>query len=385
MDSVLVVGEHDRKVPILLAHLGYDVHTYRQEKPLSEVVAGSVIDLIIIDACMNHEVASELCSFIRQQEATKTVPMIVVSDKAETIEEINECDFQKIEVMRGPVSIGALAAKVATHLRLRKMAGSDESKSSLSEINARLRDLMERFKKDLDDARAIQLDLLPSSLPADPRYDLSVSYQPLEEVGGDWYFASRSEDGSISLQIADVTGHGLSAAFIGSMTKLAFTAAGTGEPGELLKKMNKLMSPQLPEGRFVTIASLQYQPATGELKFARGGHPPLLVLNRATGTVREMKGVGYALGFFEDTDYSTETTTLEVGDIALLYTDGISEVQNRAMETYGLTRLAAAMRSTSPESGTAQVLEHVIDDFDKFRDERILKDDVTLIALKRIK
>ena len=186
------------------------------------------------------------------------------------------------------------------------------------------------------------------------------------------------------MQVADVTGHGLSAAFIGSMTKLALVAANKEKPDELLKEMNRLMAAQIPSGRFVTMATATYFPDTGKIMFARAGHPPALLLQRRTNTVKQLMGDGFAIGFFDDSSYSIVEEQMEVGDALLLYTDGISEAQNLSNATYGLDRLSAALLNTSPDDSTADILGKVLDDFDTFRQERMLKDDVTLIALRRL-
>src|SRR4029079_8459183 len=135
------------------------------------------------------------------------------------------------------------------------------------------------------EARSIQLALLPTSLPKSSKFEIAASYQPLEEVGGDWYYARTEKSGQVSMVIADVTGHGLSAAFIGTMTKLAMTAADRENPAERLFHMNRLMAPQLPDGRFVTMPSVLYTPETGEVQAGRAGHPPALLLHTATNEV----------------------------------------------------------------------------------------------------
>jgi sigma-B regulation protein RsbU (phosphoserine phosphatase) len=266
---------------------------------------------------------------------------------------------------------------------LRKIAGTDEKKSSLAEINANLRDHNSRFKKELDEARAIQESLLPRVLPRDPRMELAVSYQPLDEVGGDWYFANTTPSGRVSLQIADVSGHGLSAAFIGSMAKLAMTAAAKERPDELLEVMNRLLAPQIPHGRFVTMGSSLYDPATGKLLWSRAGHPPALLLRRASNEVARLLGEGFAVGFFEDSTYSLCEDQLEVGDTLLMFTDGMTEAQALSGEAFGIDRLAMALRGTSADQSSADMLRTILDAFDTFRGERLIRDDVTVVLLKR--
>jgi sigma-B regulation protein RsbU (phosphoserine phosphatase) len=204
-------------------------------------------------------------------------------------------------------------------------------------------------------------------------------------VGGDWYFASKTGDGKISLQIADVTGHGLGAAFVGSMAKLAMAAVAKSVPHELLTGLNRLMAPQIPPGRFVTMCSVLYDPDTGKVQFARAGHSPAILVRAGSRSSIQLKGDGFAVGFFDDSEYELVEETLEVGDVLFLYTDGISEAQNRSMKTYGLDRLAGAIASAPESANCAEVLGVVLDDVDAFREERIINDDVTAICLKRLK
>jgi sigma-B regulation protein RsbU (phosphoserine phosphatase) len=213
--------------------------------------------------------------------------------------------------------------------------------------------------------------------------ELAVSYQPLDEVGGDWYFANTTDSDRVSLHIADVSGHGLSAAFIGSMAKLAMTAAAKESPDQLLEAMNRLLAPQIPQGRFVTMGSALYDPATGRVLWSRAGHPPALLLRRATNEVARLLGEGFAVGFFEDSFYSLCEDRLEVGDALILFTDGVTEAQDLSGEAFGIDRLATALRATSADQSSADMLRVVLDAFDSFRGERLIRDDVTVVLLKR--
>jgi sigma-B regulation protein RsbU (phosphoserine phosphatase) len=366
-----------------LTKLGYDVVVPKEQLKVTEILEKEIFDLVLIESGKDH-LAVQFCEFLRGHDASRAVPIVcVTADPLEKVE-LRRMHLEKFELVEAPYSIGNLAARVATQLRLAKFAGQDNRTATLVEMNASLRDLNNRFTKEVDEARQIQESMLPESLPVDSRFALAASYQPLTEVGGDWYFADMSPGGKLRLQIADVTGHGLSAALIGSMTRLAMVAANREAPHELLTEMNRLMAPQLPAGRFVTMTSCSYDPVTGEIHSGRAGPPPVFVLNRATSEVRLLKGRGFPLGFTPDSEYTDEQGKLEVGDVLVLITDGISEGQNRAGEMYGFDRLGAALRGTAPHSSSAAIVEAILDDFEKFCDGRLLKDDVTIVALKRL-
>ncbi len=383
-DTILIIGSGDEKLKKFLTKMGHDLIVSDDGMDLAERLAGQIIDLAILEGSA-EDTSVELCSFLRTDEVTKEVPILFVSHSGLQESEIKERGIDLVEYIESPYSVGSMVSRVATMLRLRKFAGKDEEKASLGEVNAALRDLNERFKKELDEARHIQQSLLPKSLPKDDRFDMAASYEPLEEVGGDWFYIEKKESGKIAVQIADVTGHGLSAAFIGSMTKLAMVAANKELPHELLEEMNRLMAPQIPDGKFVTMFSYLYDPETGHMHYARGGHPPGLLLKRAEGEVVELKGDGFAVGFFDEGMYTAHETEMAPGDILVVMTDALPEGQNMSGEYYGFEHMSKLMRESSPDISCGKLLKEIIVDFEKFRDGRVLKDDTTLIALKRLK
>lgn len=384
MDSILLYGK-DEKLQNLFQKLGYALTAYdKNAESLPALSSSKIFDLIVLDLRVEKD-GVDLCEFLRRHEPTKDLPIVVLCEDDSEIEKIGQSNLDKIECYKAPISLGTLASKVAVQLRLRKFAGAEDNlKSNLGEVNIALRDLNSRFQRDLEEARAIQLSLLPADLPSDPRIDLAVSYEPLEGVGGDWYFTSKRENGCISMQIADITGHGLAAAFIGSMTKLALSAANREKPDELLSEMNKLLAPQLPNGRFVTMMSVEYDCKTGVLEYARAGHPPALVLKRSLGRVAQIKGEGFPIGFFPDSEYTLGTETLEKDDILLMYTDGLSEAQNRSREVYGTEKLSQVLLKMPDNIESSEIASRILDDFEDFREERIVKDDITFLVMRRV-
>jgi len=384
MDLIFYVGdEREWQLPQFLERLGYAVKGADATSSVVEAIQSQDVDLIVIDGRL-HSQFLDLCTFFRAQEVTREVPIVCITpERQRTLEAFDA--FEKVEVVPAPLSVGALASRIATQLRLRKAAGLSNERSSLAEINAALRDHNTRFQKDLEEARAIQQGLLPKELPSDERFQIAVSYQPLEQVGGDWYFADFPERKQLRLHIADVSGHGLPAAFIGSMAKLAMVAAERERPDELLAAMNRFLAPQLPSGRFMTMGTCLYEPETGRVRWSRAGHGPALVLHRASNAITQLLGNGFPLGFVADASYELIEHTLEPGDALLLYTDGVTEAQNRDMQQFGVERLSAALSGSPIEGSSAEVMRSIVDTFTTFLEGRLLKDDVTLMLLRREK
>jgi serine phosphatase RsbU (regulator of sigma subunit) len=384
MDSILLLSPDTTKLEKFLGKLGYQVRLPKTDYPIKDMLSKELLDLVLLDTAYETD-AVELVQFLRGMDTTKQVPIVLLGTDKVKQYAIKELELERIEIVPTPFSVGTIATRVATNLRLRKMAGESSISATLSEANAALRDLNAKFKRDIDQARLIQQSLLPATLPKNEYVEFASVYQPLEEVGGDWYFISQRADGKISTQLADVTGHGLAAALIGSMTKLALSAGYKEKPNEQLKETNKLIAPQMPQGTFITMANFVYDPKSGDIEFARAGHPPALILRSKEKTVSQLAGQGFAIGFFEDGDYQLLTDKLQENDLLVLYTDGITEAQNRNGDQYGIEGLSASLLSIPAETSAQDVSKHVMTNFKKFCDGRLLKDDVTLLVIKRLK
>jgi sigma-B regulation protein RsbU (phosphoserine phosphatase) len=105
---------------------------------------------------------------------------------------------------------------------------------------------------------------------------------------------------------------------------------------------------------------------------------------RRSGECKLVTGEGFPIGFVDQASYEVQREHLELGDVVLLVTDGVTEVQNRAMQVFGTDRLVEVLRRSGPDAGAAQLVTDVVDAIDTFREGRMLKDDVTLVLLKRL-
>lgn len=381
-DKLLLVQFEDEKLKRFLEKVGYELVICDNWSDARSLLEREPVDLVLFDGS-RHESSLDFLEFMKTQPMMNTIPLFFLVESEQQVAVLESPELERIEIVQKPYSIGTVASKIATELRLRKFAGKDEATATLSEVNAALRDLTTRLKRDLEEARGIQQSLLPKSLPERNEFEIAVSYEPLEEVGGDWFFVEEIPDTRVSIQIGDVTGHGLSAAFIGSMTKMAMVAADTVEPHHLLQKMNALLEPQLPDGKFVTMFSYVYNYQTGMLQYARAGHPPALLLRRREGQVIQLKGEGFPLGFLEGAEYSLGEALLENDDILIVYTDAFPESTNMGGEYYGTERLEEFLLALPSETPAEEVVRLLIQHFDNFRGGRLLKDDATVVALRR--
>ena len=217
------------------------------------------------------------------------------------------------------------------------------------------------IQKELDVAKRIQLSILPGQFPRSPHFHVAVRYVPMTSVAGDFYDYVVAEDGRAGLLIADVSGHGVPAALIASMVKLAAASqrATASDPSQFLLGMNAALYGNT-QSQFVTAAYVYLDSRSRELRYSAAGHPPMFLLRN--GAVLEMQENGLMLAAFDFATYSNATRQLEEGDRLLLYTDGLIEASNSTGEFFGREALAEALRKTigySPAEAADQILSSV--------------------------
>jgi len=190
--------------------------------------------------------------------------------------------------------------------------------------------------RELETARQIQQSILPKRAPTIDGLSVAAHYDSMAEVAGDFYDFVVTPSGQLGVLVADVSGHGVPAAIVASMVKIAL-AVQEGEitdPGLVLTRMNRALCGRF-ELAYVTATFALVDPTARTLTYAAAGHPsPLLV--RATGSVESLDERGMVLGFLPDASYSSATVRdLAAGDRIVFYTDGITEASRADGEFFG--------------------------------------------------
>src|SRR5215469_9888034 len=214
------------------------------------------------------------------------------------------------------------------------------------------------IQKELEVARRIQLSILPSEFPSSGKFHVAARYVPMTSVAGDFYDYVLADDSRAGLLIADVSGHGVPAALIASMVKLAATSQRTqaADPAALLSGMNAALHGNT-QSQFVTAAYVYLDAQHEELRYSAAGHPPMLLLRN--GDVSEIAENGLILAAFDFAAYESKSHRLQPKDRLLLYTDGILEAANAAGEFFGPERLSRVLRESAAVSA-AEAADRII-------------------------
>jgi sigma-B regulation protein RsbU (phosphoserine phosphatase) len=258
----------------------------------------------------------------------------------------------------------------------------EERTRELREKNAALEKAQAQLKAELEVARALQLAILPSAFPARPGCEAAARMIPATTMGGDFYDYIELPDGQIGLVIADVSGHGVPAAFFMAVarTNLRELAVRHTDPGECLAQTNDTLCAQNPLELFVTVFYCILDPKTGVLRYANGGHNQPYV-RRAAGPIESLDGAGgLVLGAMPGVKYPTHTAQLLRGDRLVLYTDGVTEAFNPTEELYGAERLVDEVHVHGGGTPTALV-ERICQSVTNFAGLAPQSDDITVTVL----
>ena len=236
--------------------------------------------------------------------------------------------------------------------------------------------------RELETARRIQQSILPKGVPAAAGLSVGAHYESMSEVAGDLYDFVITPSGQLGVLVADVSGHGVPAAIIASMVKMALAAQGgaVSDPGEVLTRMNRVLCGRF-ELAYVTAVFALIDPAAGTLTYASAGHPsPILI--RKSATVESLDEREMVLGFMPDVTYtSTVVADFAAGDRVVFYTDGITEASRADGEFYGDRRFQDVVRAGLSEPADAFTAS-LVADVRRWVDVDI-GDDVTVVVVDR--
>jgi len=273
---------------------------------------------------------------------------------------------------------GIIAAFVARQVR-------GYVKAALRE--ARLQNELERINHDIDIARSIQTDLLPTSSPRLDHFEIAGWNRPADQTGGDYFDWQVLPDGQLAISVGDATGHGIGPALVSTLcrayARATFLSNGDREHDHVLAQLNSLLSHDLADDRFVTFAVVFLNPNNGEVKVLSAGHGPILCYRRATNKLENFDAQGIPLGMIAGMSYEDSSVRcLNAGDMIVLVTDGFYEWQNPEKEEFGLERLKDTIRQARDCSAEEVIvrLYDAVNDFSKGTEQN---DDLTAVVLKR--
>lgn len=264
-----------------------------------------------------------------------------------------------------------------------------QAEAEIAQLTQRLQDENLRMSAELEVTRQLQQMLLPTELELQsvPGLDIAGFMEPAAEVGGDYYDVLQ-QNGKVSISIGDVTGHGLESGVVMIMAQTAvrtLLANGETDPSRFLNVVNQIIydnTRRMRSRKNMTLALMEYE--SGSLRLM-GQHEELIVV-RQDGTIEviDTLDLGFPLGLESDISAFVQEVTLQLqpGDLAVLYTDGITEAMNVQNQQYGLEPMYEVLKANRDRSAQ-DIRQAVIQNLMQHIGEQRVFDDITLVVIKR--
>jgi sigma-B regulation protein RsbU (phosphoserine phosphatase) len=273
------------------------------------------------------------------------------------------------------------------------------AEEKLARYTKELKEKNAELEEDLNMAREVQLAFLPQQFPTFPRHaapddsslQFHAEYLPATTLGGDFFHIIPLSDNEAGILICDVMGHGVRAALVTAVHRALVEELTpyAGDPAAFLSRMNHELYVILRRTRSPMFASAFYltvNTATGELRYANAGHPRPLHIRREIDDVSLLqfdgrRRSGPALGIFENTVYQTVSSTVRTGDVLLLFTDGLYEVEDARGELYDQNLLLETV-TRRRELPTRELFQEILQEARAFSASGAFLDDVCLVSVE---
>ena len=238
------------------------------------------------------------------------------------------------------------------------------------------------IETELETARQIQSSILPASVPELESLRIAASYHPMTAVAGDFYQFVRTDNNHLGILVADVSGHGIPAALISSMIKVAMQSVAlcAHDPAQVLGGLNRILSSEA-HGQLASAAYIWIDTENRKVLYSAAGHPPLLCWRNSKGEMQRIESNGLLFGIEPDSQYPVCSVPVEPSDRLLLYTDGVTEPENAAGEAFGDRQLERVVHNN--RSQPASELSHqVLSELRHWQTAAVSQqDDITLIVV----
>ena len=277
--------------------------------------------------------------------------------------------------------IAALAVFIIIALLLyRNSRSRKKANQLLQKQNEIIHSENERRAAELEEARQLQLSMLPESVPKFPDLDVAVYMQTATEVGGDYYDFSSHIDGSFNIAIGDATGHGMKAGTLVTMMKSLFTVnSAKSSIEEFFNSSNAAIKNSNLKRMMAGFAMLNI--TDHKAKLINAGMPPVYHYKKNESRVEELKLHSLPLGAMAMEKYNSMEINLNSGDKIIMMSDGYPELHNQSDELFGYEKVLSTIQNNA-EKEPEELIKFLNDEGAGWREDKELLDDVTFVVVK---
>ncbi len=265
----------------------------------------------------------------------------------------------------------------------RRILSKERNAAAIKEANLRAQlaeTENERKTKELEEARQLQLSMLPKTLPQLPHLDIAVYMKTATEVGGDYYDFNVGIDGTLTVVIGDATGHGMRAGTMVTSAKSLFNSyAANPDIIFTFKEMTRCIKQMQFQSLAMSMIMLKIK--NNKLLMSSAGMPPVYLFRNKHKKIEEYLMEGMPLGTMESFSYELKEIELYSGDTILLMSDGFPELQNQQNEMFGYKRAKNSFEEVA-EKEPEKIIEYLKEEGNRWADSKDPDDDITFVVIK---
>ncbi len=243
----------------------------------------------------------------------------------------------------------------------------------------------ERMEHELDQARKLQEELLPSRGPDLNGWDITGTNTPCYTVGGDYFDFLSRPGGKLAFALGDVSGKGAKAAMMMMVLRATVHSAAERQTdvSSIMSQTSRVLYHNSEEQSYATFFFGDLDPVSGELKYVNAGHIPPILCREPSSEVVRLETGGTVLGLFEETAFEVGETSLDPGDVLVVFTDGLSETWGENDEEFGEERLSALIKQHKALPAET-LMEKLQEEVDQYSLGEHPTDDRTIVVVKRV-
>ncbi|MBT7453364.1 MAG: SpoIIE family protein phosphatase [Gemmatimonadetes bacterium] len=399
---ILIVDDQPANLDVLRQVLEMDGHQVLlapSGKVALRSAAKGAPDLILLDVMMPEMDGYEVCRRLKEDPLTQPIPVVFITANDDTDDIVAGFEAGAMDYIAKPFKQSEVLTRVRSHLALFRLTQELERKNAdlavanveiqetHKQLDAAQKKLIDQLDGELNKARHLQMGLMPSSAPAVSGLDLAGTCRPATHVGGDYYQFFSHEDGTVTVCLADVTGHSMEAAipaarFDGILDSQIEIEA---QPAALMNRLNERLAKKMPGMTHVCCLLAQVDGQSGQVQMANAGNPFPQIYRTEQGEVSEVVAEAYPLSVRDSTNYESVAHDLAPGDALVLCTDGVIETRNSQGDVYGDDRLRATIQRacTEAEGSADMVLRRILSELQAFAGEGEQDDDQTVVVVIR--
>jgi serine phosphatase RsbU (regulator of sigma subunit) len=397
--KILVVDDNENNRDLLSRHIkgqGHTVATAANGREAIQMIQTGDYDLLLLDILMPEMNGYEVLQWLKDNEF-RHLPAIAISALDE-IDSIVKCiEMGAEDYLTKPFNSVLLRARIEACLEKKRLRDREveylaqlaQANQEITVLNERLQAENLRLSTELEITRRLQQMMLPKDNELNQIEGLEIAgyMEPADEVGGDYYDVLQT-NGRVKIGIGDVTGHGLESGVLMIMVQTAVRTLmenNETDPKKFLEALNRTIYnnvQRMSSNKNLTLSLVDYH--NGKLDLS-GQHEELIVV-RANGELERIDTIdlGFPIGLEESiVDFVAQTQIdLKLGDVVVLYTDGVTEAENSSGEQYSIERLCEVIKQNYYKSAI-EIRHKIIEDVRQHIGRTKVYDDITLVVLKQ--